>query len=120
MNWHGKTVFLTGASSGIGEGLALALAKKGAVLGLLARREELLRELADRCEKAGGVARAYPADVTDPSAVKEAFDAFLHEFSTIDILIANAGIGGGDERTRTYHPEAVRQVVDTNLMGAVN
>ena len=37
MNWHHKTVFLTGASSGIGEGLALALAKKGAVLGLVAR-----------------------------------------------------------------------------------
>ena len=118
--WHGKKVFLTGASSGIGEGIALALAKRGAVIGLVARREELLRGLAERCEKAGGVARAYPADVTDPSAVQEAFDAFVHEFSTVDILIANAGIGGGDERTRTYHPEAVRRVVDTNLMGAVN
>ena len=73
MNWHHKTVFLTGASSGIGEGLALALAKNGAVLGLVARREELLRELAEKCERAGGVARAYPADVTDPSAVEEAF-----------------------------------------------
>ena len=70
MNWHGKTIFLTGASSGIGEGLALAFAMKGAVLGLVARREELLRELAERCEKAGGVARAYPADVTDPSAMR--------------------------------------------------
>jgi short-subunit dehydrogenase len=120
MNWHHKTVFLTGASSGIGEGLALALAKKGAVLGLVARREELLRELAEKCEKAGGVARAYPADVTDPSAVEEAFQAFIHEFSTIDILIANAGIGGNDESTRTYHPPSVKKVVDVNLMGAVN
>ena len=87
-------------SSGIGEGLAPALAKKGAVLGLVARREELLCELAEKCERAGGVARAYPADVTDPSAVEEAFQAFIHEFSTIDILIANAGIGGNDESTR--------------------
>src|SRR5438309_9960492 len=108
MNWGNKTVFLTGASSGIGEGLALALAKKGAVLGLVARREELLRELAERCEKAGGVARAFPADVTDPSAVNEAFQAFSHEFATIDILIANAVIGGNDESTRTYHPASVK------------
>jgi Short-chain dehydrogenases of various substrate specificities len=120
MNWHHKTVFLTGASSGIGEGLALALAKNGAVLGLVARREELLRELAEKCERAGGVARAYPADVTDPSAVEEAFQAFIHEFSTIDILIANAGIGGNDESTRTYHPASVKKVIDVNLMGAVN
>lgn len=120
MNWHGKTIFLTGASSGIGEGLALAFAKKGAVLGLVARREELLRELAERCEKAGGVARAYPADVTDPSAIEEAVQEFIHEFSTIDVMIANAGMGGNDEATRNYHPMSVQRVVDVNLMGAVN
>ena len=120
MNWHGKSIFLTGASSGIGEGLALAFAKKGAMLGLVARRGELLRELADKCEKAGGVARAYPADVTDPSAVEEAFQQFIHEFSTVDILIANAGIGGNDESTRNYHPPSVKKVVDVNLIGAVN
>jgi len=118
--WHGKTVFLTGASSGIGEGLALAMAKRGAVVGLVARREDLLRKLADRGEKAGGTARAYAADVTDPSAIEEAFTAFIQEFSTIDIVIANAGIGGGDERTRRYHPEGVKKVIDVNLMGAVN
>ena len=120
MNWKGRKVLITGASSGIGEGLALAVAKKGAVLGLLARREDLLRELAAKCEKAGGVARAYPADVTDPSAVEEAFQQFIHEFSTVDILIANAGIGGNSESVRSYHPQSVKQVIDVNLNGAVN
>jgi len=120
MNWKGRKVLITGASSGIGEGLALAVAKKGAVLGLLARREDLLRELAAKCEKAGGVARAYPADVTDPSAVEEAFQQFTHEFSTVDILIANAGIGGNSESVRSYHPQSVKQVIDVNLNGAVN
>jgi short-subunit dehydrogenase len=120
MNWHGKTILLTGASSGIGEGLALALAKKGAVLGLVARREEMLRELAEKCEKAGGIARAYAADVRDESAVADVFQRFIREFETIDILIANAGIGGNDESTRTYHPESVKKVVEVNLMGAVN
>jgi short-subunit dehydrogenase len=120
MNWHKKTILLTGASSGIGEGLALALAKKGAVLGLVARREEMLQELAGKCEKAGGVARAYAADVRDESAIAEAFQRFIGEFETIDILIANAGIGGNDESTRTYHPPSVKKVVEVNLMGAVN
>ena len=120
MNWKHKKILLTGASSGIGEGLALALAKKGAVLGLVARRAGLLEELAGKCEKAGGTARGYPADVTDPSAIEEAFQQFIHEFSTIDIMIANAGVGGNDEATRTYHPPSVQKVIDINLMGAVN
>jgi short-subunit dehydrogenase len=118
--WRNKTVFITGASSGIGEGLSLALAKRGAILGLFARREELLLDLAGRCEKAGGIARAYPADITDPSAVAEALDKFIHEFETIDILIANAGIGGNDDSVRTYVPVAVHKVINVNLMGAVN
>ena len=53
MEWKDKIVFLTGASSGIGEALAIAIAGKGATLGLLARREELLTDLATRCESAG-------------------------------------------------------------------
>jgi short-subunit dehydrogenase len=120
MNWKGKTVFLTGASSGIGEGIALALAKKGAVLGLVARREDLLSELAKRCIKAGGVARAFPCDVTDPVALGEAADEFRHKFDHVDVMIANAGIDGNDRETRAYRPEAVKRLIDINLLGAVN
>ena len=115
-----KRIFITGASSGIGAGLSVAFAKHGAVLGLLARREELLGDLAEQCKMAGGVARAYPADVTDPSAVEDVCQRFIHEFSAIDILIANAGIGGGNDDTRHYKPSAVKKVFDVNLMGAVN
>ncbi|MFL6374837.1 MAG: SDR family NAD(P)-dependent oxidoreductase, partial [Pyrinomonadaceae bacterium] len=50
MDWKDKRVFLTGASSGIGEALALDLAKRGAVVGLVARRKEMLDDLAARCE----------------------------------------------------------------------
>lgn len=120
MDWKGKTVFLTGASSGIGEGLAVALAKRGAVIGLVARRREMLEELAERCKSAGGIARVLAADVTDTSAVAEAAKAFREEFGRIDILIANAGIGGNDEKTRSYDPESVKKVIDINLLGAVN
>jgi NADP-dependent 3-hydroxy acid dehydrogenase YdfG len=120
MNWKGKTVFLTGASSGIGEGIALALAKSGAVLGLVARRREMLEDLAERCEKAGGTARVFATDVTDAAATAEAARSFREEFGQIDVLIANAGIGGNDDKTRSYDPDSVRKVVDINLLGSVN
>ena len=120
MNWNGKVIFLTGASSGIGEGLAVALAKRGAVLGLAARRKEMLDELAERCKSAGGTARVFALDVTDEEAVFRAADDLRSEFGHIDIMIANAGIGGNDEETRSYTPQAVKKVIDTNLLGAVN
>lgn len=118
--FHRRVVFLTGASSGIGEALSLALAKRGATIGLLARREELLKQIADRCEGTGGVARVLPADVTDPQAVQQAAEALRKEFGHIDILIANAGVGGNNAETRALHPDAVKKVIDINLLGAAN
>jgi NAD(P)-dependent dehydrogenase (short-subunit alcohol dehydrogenase family) len=120
VDWKSKTVFLTGASSGIGEGLALAMAAKGATVGLLARREELLQDLAARCEAAGGKARYFACDVVDADAVHQAAAKFRDEFGRIDIMIANAGISGKSRETRDFVPSAVKEVVDTNLMGAVN
>lgn len=120
MNWKGKTVFLTGASSGIGEGLALALAAKGAVLGLVARREEMLDELAVKCEAAGGTTRVFACDVVDADALSTAAQEFRDEFGHIDVMIANAGIGGNDALTRAYDPASVKKLIDINLIGAVN
>jgi short-subunit dehydrogenase len=120
MYWQDKVVFLTGASSGIGEGLALAIAKRGSTLGLVARRKELLDDLADRCRAFDAKIRVFPLDVTDETDVADAADDMRSEFGRIDILIANAGIGGDDEETRAYTPRAVRKVIETNLLGAVN
>lgn len=120
MNWKDKVVLLTGASSGIGEGLAIALAARGAVLGLLARRENLLTALAEKCQSAGGKARVLAADVTDADAVQRAADDLRKEFGHIDILIANAGIGGNNKETRDLQPDAVKRVIDINLLGAGN
>lgn len=120
MSFNKQTIFLTGASSGIGEALAIALAKKGAIIGLVARRKELLEKLKKECEKVGGTARAYACDVTDEDAVLAAATDFLHEFEHVDILIANAGIGGNNAETRALQPLAVKKVIDINLLGAVN
>lgn len=118
--WKNRTVLVTGASSGIGEGLALALGKRGAVVGLLARREPELRDLAQRCDDAGGTARVFACDVTDADAVQNAANKFREEFGHIDILIANAGIGGNNAETRALLPDAVKKVIDINLLGAAN
>jgi short-subunit dehydrogenase len=120
MNWKNKVILLTGASSGIGAALAFELAKRGAVLGLLARREDLLKELAAGCEAVGGTARVLVADVVEAKAVQESADKLRNEFGKIDILIANAGIGGSNAETRNLNAEAVKKVIDINLIGAVN
>lgn len=118
MDWKNKVVFLTGASSGIGEALAIDLAKKGAILGLLARREELLKELAGKCELAGGKALVLAADVVDEQAVTLAAKNLRNEFGHIDILICNAGIGGPAHAKKLTN-EGVRRIIEVNFMGAV-
>lgn len=118
MNWKDKVVFLTGASSGIGEALAVALAEKGAILGLLARRENLLKSLAEKCESGGGKARIFACDVSNEKGVTEAAQSLMNEFGKVDILICNAGIGGS-AHAKDLTNDLVRKVIDVNLMGAV-
>jgi len=118
--WNNKVVLLTGASSGIGEGLAIEMAGFGAILGLLARREDLLGNLAKRCADAGGEARILPCDVRDAEKVRNAANTLRNEFGRVDILIANAGVGGNNIETLSLQPDAVKRVVDINLLGAVN
>jgi NADP-dependent 3-hydroxy acid dehydrogenase YdfG len=119
MNWKDKIIFLTGASSGIGEGIALALARKGATLLLVARRADVLRELASRCKSVGGDARVFALDVTDSDAVLRAVEQAIKEFGWIDVMIANAGISGTIDVQKMSAAE-VTKVINTNLVGAVN
>ncbi len=118
--WTNKIVLLTGASSGIGEGLALKIAERGAIVGLIARRREMLEALAVKIEQTGGTARIFVCDVVDAEATQRAADKFRAEFGEIDILIANAGIGGNNAETRSLQPAAVKKLIDINLLGAVN
>ena len=127
MEWRAKRIFLTGASSGIGEALALDLAKRGGVLGLVARRKEMLDDLVARCDAAGGNARPFAVDVVDADGLRKAADDFRAEFGHVDVMIANAGISGKPRDTADpenhppqLEPALVKQVIDTNLMGGVN
>jgi short-subunit dehydrogenase len=89
----GKVAVVTGASSGIGWALARALAAAGCKVGLTARREEQLRELAALVHAAGGIAAVARADVGDRSQVEAAVAALREQLGPIDLMIANAGVG---------------------------
>jgi len=112
-------VLITGASSGIGRGLALELARRGAQLGLTARRAEVLDELVGEIKTAGGSAVAIAVDVQDGDAMRDAAQRLHNEVGPIDVLIANAGIGTNTAAAK-LQPSDVARVINVNLLGAVN
>ena len=114
-----KVVMITGASSGLGRGMALEIAARGGHLGLLARREDLLREIVDEAKKHNVKAVFASADVRDAKAVRAAADQFRKELGPIDILIANAGIGTADHAV-SLTPEHAANVIGINVLGAIN
>ena len=108
---------ITGASSGLGKGMALEIAARGGHLGLLARRADLLKEIVEETRNVKAVFAT--ADVRDAKAVREAADRFRKELGPIDILIANAGIGTADHAA-SLTPEHAANVIGINVLGAVN
>ena len=117
--WTDKTVMITGASSGIGKGLALELSTRGAKLGLVARRQNLLDEIVDAIRLRGAKAFAVAADVRDADAMKAAADRIRAELGPIDVLIANAGIGTTSHISQ-LDPHHVANVISINVLGAAN
>ena len=145
MDWSDKVVLITGASSGIGRGLAVELARRGAKLGLMARGvaaetisetavgdsnlvpSSALESVVKEIEKQSGSPSEItaertlllPADVRDAKAVRAAADRLRERFGKIDILIANAGVGATTGATE-LDPEDVARVINVNVLGAVN
>ena len=88
-----EKIFITGASSGIGEALAIEYAKRGAILGLSARRTEKLNTVANTCKNVGAKeVFVYTLDVTNTDESTKVIDQFLKDAQGIDIVIANAGV----------------------------
>ncbi|MGA2520259.1 MAG: SDR family oxidoreductase [Acidimicrobiales bacterium] len=88
----GRKVLVTGASSGIGAGLAEALAKAGATVGICARRHDQLAEVLERCQRHAPASRMWVADLADPAAVERLAHAAAAELGGVDVLVNNAGI----------------------------
>ncbi len=115
MTLNGKTTVVTGASSGIGEATARLLAREGCNVALAARREDRLKSLAAQL---GEGALAVPTDVTDPAACEELVSRAVERFGSVDVLVANAGLGlygsipDGD-------PEDWRRMFEVNVLGVL-
>lgn len=115
-----KTILITGASSGLGEGMARQFAAKGRNLALCARRTDRLDKLKEELES------SYPdckvsvraLDVNDHGQVFEVFKAFKEEFGLIDRIIVNAGMGKGASLGTGYFHANV-QTAQTNFVGAL-
>jgi len=114
----GKTVVVTGASSGIGRAVAVAMGRAGARVALVARRRALLEAVAAEIEGAGGQALVVPADVTDAQQVRDAFASIAGETGRVDVVVNNAGVLVPGPVTEL--PESdLTHMLRVNLVGAL-
>lgn len=111
-------VFITGASSGLGAALARRYAAEGATLGLVARREALLRELVATLSNPERH-RIYALDVTDHAALVQAADDFMRVNGGVDVVIANAGISRGTLTEYTEDLPVFERILATNVTATV-
>lgn len=114
-NLTGRVALVTGASSGLGQQFARALADNGAAVALVARRTDRLLDLQQEIEAKGGKAMAIEADVTDRAAMLAAYDAAEKAFGTVTILVNNAGVAQQPVRAIDVTPEEWRRVLSIDL-----
>ena len=116
---EGRVAAVTGASAGIGEATALALAEEGAAVALGARRADRLEALVEQVERGGGRALAVPVDVADRDQAHAFVEAARRELGRLDILVNNAGVMllGPFE---PQDPEDWRRMIDVNVYGLLH
>lgn len=112
----GRTVVVTGASSGLGVGFARSLAGAGASLVLAARRADRLEALAAELRKTGSAVTTVAADVSAPEDCERVADRAMEQHGRIDGVVNNAGLGSAVSALKET-PEGFRKVVDVNLNG---
>ncbi|THD57611.1 SDR family oxidoreductase [Phenylobacterium sp.] len=113
-----KVAIVTGAGSGIGRAVSLALLAAGWSVALAGRRAERLQETVDQAGEAAGRALSHVADVADPAAVAGLFDATKARFDRLDLLFNNAGTGAPPVPLEDLTFDQWKRVVDANLTGA--
>jgi short-subunit dehydrogenase len=117
--WEENVVIITGASSGIGQELALQLSDNGAWLALAARNKAKLEEIAGECIRRGARAIVVPTNISEKDQCRSLIDRTIEAFGRIDTLINNAGIAGAS-RFDEYQDLAVfEKIIQVNFMGTV-
>ena len=116
----GKTILVTGASSGFGEAIAIACAEAGANVSLVARRRQLLESVAAaaRSMNGGGQALVCPADVCDDAQIYAALEKTRAALGPIDVLVNNAGFNHTERSIADTSAEQWRELLDVNLTSA--
>jgi NADP-dependent 3-hydroxy acid dehydrogenase YdfG len=112
-----QVAIVTGGGSGIGRGIAVALAEEGTQVVVCGRRTDRLDATASAIKKVGGIGRAIQTDVSDPADIDHLVETTLKEFAKIDILINNAGVDGGDQ-IHQHGLEDWTKVMAINLHGS--
>jgi NAD(P)-dependent dehydrogenase (short-subunit alcohol dehydrogenase family) len=113
-----RVALITGASSGLGRAFALALAREGARVFLLARREEKLRELVREISDAGGEAAYHVVDLRVVPSLYDVVDVLLARYRRLDVLINNAGIGYRNPLLETKRSE-IAEMIEVDLEAAI-
>ena len=120
----GKRAMVTGAGSGIGRATAVLYAREGARVGLIGRREALLREVESTIASEGGESLVLPCDVSQEDQIRQAYDLVIEHWGGLDVLCAVAGIepfgrpqGEGDDRIDRLELRVWQEVIDVNLTG---
>jgi len=118
MDYKGKTVWITGAASGIGEALAYEYSRMGANVILSDRDEKKLKEVQDHCEKQGVKTCFASFDLSNSEEIKEVTNKVLKDYPKIDILISNGGIS---QRSLAFETpvEIDRKIMEINFFGAI-
>src|SRR5262249_23659694 len=112
-----KVALVTGAGTGIGKAVALALMREGYAVALAGRRPGQLEETANEGRSTNGRSLVVPSDVSDPTAVKALFGKTKDAFGRLDVLFNNAGIGAPAMPLEDLPYETWKKVVDVNLTG---
>jgi len=117
--YTGKSVVVTGASSGIGKALCLALAPQRPRLGLAARDTARLEEVAAQCRAAGAETLVVPTDVTSVDQCRRLVDATAEAFGILDVLVNNAGVGMLARFDETEDLSVYERLMKVNYLGCV-
>lgn len=112
---HGRVAVVTGGTAGLGKGMAIALARQGAKVAILARRADKLVEAAKDIESLGVTCLPVQCDISDEASVQNAVKAVLDRFGKVDILVNNAGNGGPSIPTVDMPQDIFDRVVNLDL-----
>ncbi len=112
---HGRVAVITGGTAGLGKGMAIALARQGADLAILARRPDKLEEAAADIRTLGVKCLPVVCDISSDDSVQAAVQAVLEEYGKVDILVNNAGNGGPSLPTTEMPQEIFERVVNLDL-----